>query len=159
MKGLGLIPGQETRPYMLQLKIPCAATKTCCNPTNKNKYLKKKKKMSLGDSVHYVAFPSSPCWHSHEYNPSPHLSVLFLICCRGGPLLSSPSSLASLSLLPSSALSKALSLACDDLGCPLFAISEQKEPRNWSKPTKGQAAAVYWADSKDHILTHCEPSN
>ena len=86
--------------------------------------------MSLGDSVHYVAFLSSPYLHSHEYNPSPHLSVLFLICCRGEPLLSSPSSLASLSFLPSSVLSKALSLACDELGCPLFAIIQQKEPRH-----------------------------
>ena len=157
MQGLDLIPGQETRPHMLQLKIPCAASKTWYSPTNKNTYLKKK--MSLGDSVHYVAFPSSPWWHSHEYNPSPHLSVLFLICCREGPLLYSPSSLTSLSLLPSSVLSKALFLACDELGCPLIAISQQKQPRHWSKPTKGQAAAVHWVDCKDHILTHCEPSN
>ena len=29
--GPGLIPGQGTRPHLLQLKIPHAATKTCCS--------------------------------------------------------------------------------------------------------------------------------
>ena len=43
--GPGLIPGQGTRSYMLQLrvrmpqlKVSCAATKTQCHQMNKNKY-------------------------------------------------------------------------------------------------------------------------
>ena len=38
----GSMPGQETRPHMLQLKILHAATRTQCSQINKNKYFRKK---------------------------------------------------------------------------------------------------------------------
>ena len=35
--GPGLIPGQGTRPHLLQLKIPHAAAKTCCSQIKKRR--------------------------------------------------------------------------------------------------------------------------
>ena len=46
-KGLGSIPGQGTRPHMLQLKILCSTTKTWSSQINKNKLKKKDIKAQL----------------------------------------------------------------------------------------------------------------
>ena len=57
--GPGLIPGQGTRCYMLQLNIPYAATKTHCSQTNKYKQVILFKKKTV-TQVQFT-YPESSC--------------------------------------------------------------------------------------------------